>query len=84
MIEFCGYWVLFVGCQFVYGVLDCYFFVVDWYDCECGIYLLDFEWYDNWWVSGGDFYLQYYVEVGFCVVLQDMLEWVGDVILMQF
>lgn len=77
-----GYEAPLVGREFSYGVLDCYTIVRDWYKRERGIELDDYPREDNWWHTGGDWYMDHYREQGFEPVTDGSLE-VGDVFLMQ-
>lgn len=77
-----GYWVLLFGCEFVYGVFDCWSFCCDWYCCEVGLEFLDYLCCDGWWEIGESFYEQYYVVVGFWLVLLVGI-CCGDMLVMQ-
>jgi proteasome lid subunit RPN8/RPN11 len=82
IIEPSGYQAPLIGRPFVYGVLDCYSLVVDYYQRELGITLPYYVRDDayGWWERGQDLYADRFGEAGF-VEVQDPQP--GDVILMQ-
>ncbi|HAF44712.1 MAG TPA: peptidase P60 [Gallionellaceae bacterium] len=77
-----GYEAQLIGRQFVYGVLDCYTLVLDYYRRELGImlpyYVRDDSW--GWWERGQNLYADRFAEAGFVAVHTPQP---GDVILMQ-
>jgi len=77
-----GYQAPLLGRPFAHGVLDCYQLIVDWYWQYRGVALLQFTRRDDWWLSGGDLYMQHYAEAGFSPRPDDEFE-IGDVIVMQ-
>jgi cell wall-associated NlpC family hydrolase len=77
-----GYVAPLVGREWAHGVLDCYSLIRDWYDQERGIDLPDFTRFDEWWMRGGNLYLDNFETAGFSAVSSDDMD-VGDVLLMQ-
>ena len=72
----------YVGREFVFGLLDCYSLVRDWYNRELGIKLDDFYRRDRFWERGENLYLDNYASQGFRKIPFDELAY-GDVLLMQ-
>jgi proteasome lid subunit RPN8/RPN11 len=72
----------YVGRQFVFGVVDCYALVRDWYRREWGLMLDDFNRSDRFWERGENLYLDNYKSQGFHQVPMEELQY-GDAILMQ-
>lgn len=72
----------YVGREFVFGVVDCYALVRDWYRRELGIELADFERRDGFWERGENLYVDGYKSQGFRQVAFEDLQY-GDGILMQ-
>lgn len=60
-----GYSAPLVGRPFVHGMLDCYALVRDYYCDVCGIALPDYAREDDWWLKGGNLYLEHFAEAGF-------------------
>jgi proteasome lid subunit RPN8/RPN11 len=76
-----GYRAPLIGRPFVHGVLDCYTLVRDYYREACGIELPDYPREDDWWLKGGNLYLDNFEHAGF-VAVQDGPR-AHDVVLMQ-
>lgn len=72
----------YVGREFVFGLLDCYSLVRDWYNRELGIKLDDFYRRDRFWERGENLYLDNYASQGFRKIPFDELAY-GDLLLMQ-
>lgn len=53
------------GREFAHGVLDCYTFVRDYYREILSIDLPDFARPDDWWLKGGNLYLDNFAAAGF-------------------
>lgn len=53
------------GREFAHGVLDCYTFIRDYYREVLSIDLPDFHRPDDWWLKGGNLYLDYFPDAGF-------------------
>ena len=60
-----GYKAPLVGRQFVFGILDCYSIIRDYYKEELGIELLDFERKDKFWERGENLYVDNFKKAGF-------------------
>lgn len=72
----------YVGRQFVFGVVDCYTLIRDWYLREQGIALDDFPRRDLFWERGENLYVDGFKSQGFRQIpLGDLQP--GDAILMQ-
>jgi proteasome lid subunit RPN8/RPN11 len=72
----------YVGREFVFGVVDCYSLVRDWYNREWGLNLADFDRRDLFWERGENLYVDGYKSQGFRKVPFEELQY-GDAILMQ-
>jgi proteasome lid subunit RPN8/RPN11 len=72
----------YVGREFVFGVVDCYSLVRDWYKRELSINLNDFYRRDLFWERGENLYIDSYQGQGFRKVAFDTLQY-GDAVLMQ-
>lgn len=72
----------YVGREFVFGVVDCYSLLRDWYKRELGLTLADFPRRDQFWERGENLYVEGYKSQGFRQVPFDELQY-GDGILMQ-
>lgn len=72
----------YVGREFVFGLLDCYSLVRDWYSRELGIKLDDFHRRDRFWERGENLYLDNYASQGFRRIPFEDLAY-GDSLLMQ-
>lgn len=72
----------YVGREFVFGIVDCYSLVRDWYDRELGIKLDNFERRDRFWERGENLYLDNYASQGFRKIPFDELTH-GDSLLMH-
>lgn len=72
----------YVGREFVFGVVDCYSLLRDWYKRELGLALADFPRRDRFWERGENLYVDGYKSQGFREVPFDELQY-GDGILMQ-
>ena len=76
-----GYEAPLVGRQYHHGVLDCYSIIVDYYKRELDIELPDFDRSNEWWLSGGNMYVENFEKAGFVRVLDPPRQ--HDVLLMQ-
>jgi proteasome lid subunit RPN8/RPN11 len=72
----------YVGREFVFGVVDCYSLVRDWYKREWQIELYDFPRRDGFWERNENLYLDSYNTQGFRQVAFEELQH-GDAVLMQ-
>jgi len=72
----------YVGREFVFGVVDCYSLVRDWYKREWQIELHDFPRRDGFWERNENLYLDSYKTQGFRQVAFEELQH-GDAVLMQ-
>ena len=52
-----GFKLPYVGREFVFGVVDCYTLVHDWYAREYGVQLHDYDRRDKFWDRGENLYL---------------------------
>lgn len=77
-----GYVAPLVGREWSHGVLDCYALVRDWFAQERGIILQNFERHDEWWLHGGNLYLENFEKAGFRVIDEKDLQ-TGDCFIMQ-
>lgn len=72
----------YVGREFVFGVVDCYSLVKDWYARECNLHLAEFERRDLFWERGENLYVNNYESQGFYrIPFEDLKR--GDAVLMQ-
>lgn len=78
-----GYQAPLVGRPFVHGILDCYSLIRDYYQCELSLELPDFERDEEWWLQGGNLYLDNFERAGFVAVAADQPMQKHDVLLMQ-
>lgn len=78
----CGYRLPLVGRVFQHGVVDCLSLIQDYYRWELGIEMPDYHRDDQWWLKGGNMYLDLYRECGFTQVADGSLK-THDVLLMQ-
>lgn len=72
----------YVGREFVFGVVDCYSLVRDWYAREWGLKLADFSRRDQFWERGENLYVDNYASQGFRRIDFTELAY-GDLLLMQ-
>lgn len=72
-----------LGRSFVYGAVDCYTLVRDWYWNFHRLLLHDYERSDEWWLTGGDLYRQYFAAEGFVPIPEPAPLRPGDALLMQ-
>jgi proteasome lid subunit RPN8/RPN11 len=77
-----GYRAPLVGRPFSHGVLDCFSLIRDYYAEVVGLELPDFERPGDWWLKGGNLYLEGYERAGFVDVTGQALR-EHDVLLMQ-
>jgi len=70
-----------LGRVFVHGVHDCYSVIRDYYSQRLGLDIPDFERGDQWWLHGGNLYLDGFEQAGFMRV--DDAPRAHDVLLMQ-
>ena len=77
-----GYVAPLKGRQFHHGVFDCYSIVRDYYRLELGIELKDYHRDVEWWLNGGDLYMQHFADAGFVMVPIESLR-KHDVVLMK-
>jgi proteasome lid subunit RPN8/RPN11 len=72
----------YVGREFVFGVVDCYSLVRDWYAREWNLELADFSRRDQFWERGENLYVDNYASQGFRRIDFTELAY-GDSLLMQ-
>lgn len=77
-----GYQAPLVGREWSHGVLDCYSLIRDWFRIEHGLVLPNFERRDEWWLNGGNLYLENFRAAGFVEIDPADIQ-PGDGILMQ-
>jgi len=77
-----GFELPYVGREFVFGVVDCYSLVRDWYGKEFGLRLNDYERRDLFWERGENLYVDNFHREGFRKIPFDELQY-GDALLMQ-
>ena len=77
-----GFELPYVGREFVFGVVDCYTLVRDWYAREYGIQLRDYDRRDKFWDRGENLYLDNFAAEGFCKIPVEEVQR-GDLILMN-
>lgn len=81
-LEPTGYQAPLVGREWSHGVLDCYSLIRDWFRIERGLALPNFDRRDEWWLTGGNLYLENFKAAGFTEIdPADMQP--GDGILMR-
>lgn len=71
-----------VGRQWCHGVHDCYSIIRDYYKDEFQIFIPDFDREYEWWLRGGNLYLENFENAGFYEISFEELR-PGDVLLMQ-
>lgn len=81
-LEPSGYQAPLVGRQWSHGVLDCYSLIRDWFRIERGLKLPDFDRRDEWWLAGGNLYLENFRAAGFAEIDPADIQ-PGDGILMR-
>lgn len=64
----CGYRPPLVGRTFHHGVLDCYALVRDYFDYKLRLKLPDYDRDNEWWLKGGNLYLERFADAGFVEV----------------
>lgn len=77
-----GFELPYVGREFVFGVVDCYTLVRDWYAREYGIQLRDYDRRDKFWDRGENLYLDNFAAEGFRKIPVEEVQR-GDLILMN-
>lgn len=77
-----GYVQPLIGRSYLYGVVDCYSIVRDYYKTNFNIDLFNYPRYDLWWEQGQDLYNERFPEQGFNVVTDGSMN-VGDLLLMR-
>ena len=77
-----GFELPYVGREFVFGMVDCYSLVRDWYQREWHLSMADFDRRDRFWERGENLYVEGYKSQGFRQVPFEELQY-GDAILMQ-
>ena len=77
-----GFKLPYVGREFVFGVVDCYTLVRDWYSREYGIQLRDYQRRDKFWERGENLYMDNFAAEGFRKIPVDEVQR-GDLILMN-
>ena len=77
-----GYQAPLVGREWSHGVLDCYSLIRDWFRIERGLVLPNFERRDEWWLAGGNLYLENFRAAGFVEIDPADIQ-PGDGILMR-
>ena len=71
-----------MGREFVFGVVDCYTLVRDWYAREYGVQLRDYDRRDKFWDRGENLYMDNFAAEGFAKIpLEEVRR--GDLILMN-
>ena len=65
VISPCGFMLPYVGRPYVFGVLDCYSLVRDYYRKEFGISLKDVPRVESWWTKGYNFCADCFEDCGF-------------------
>lgn len=83
IIEPCGYRAPLVGREFLHGVLDCYALVRDYYSETLGLVLTDYPREDEWWLRGGNLYLEHFAREGFVELPPETEPRPHDAFLMQ-
>ena len=63
---------------YVHGVHDCFSIVRDWYNREWNLGLPDFPREYEWWLKGGNLYVDHYAECGFVEISDDVPIEIGD------
>ena len=81
-LEPSGYQAPLVGRQWSHGVLDCYSLIRDWFRIERGLVLPNFDRRDEWWLAGGNLYLENFQAAGFAEIDPADIQ-PGDGILMR-
>jgi len=77
-----GFELPYVGREFVFGVVDCYTLVRDFYQREYGVTLTDYHRRDGFWLRGENMYVDNFAKEGFSPVsLQELQR--GDLVLMN-
>ena len=71
-----------MGREFVFGVVDCYTLVRDWYAREYGIQLRDYDRRDKFWDRGENLYMDNFAAEGFSKIPLEEVQR-GDLILMN-
>ena len=71
-----------MGREFVFGVVDCYTLVRDWYEREYNICLKDYDRRDKFWDRGESLYMDNFANEGFRKISVDQVQR-GDLILMN-
>lgn len=77
-----GYKAPLIGRTWAHGTLDCYSLIRDYYLEKLGIEIPDFEREHEWWLKGGNLYLENFQKAGFYEVPAESME-LHDVILIQ-
>jgi proteasome lid subunit RPN8/RPN11 len=77
-----GYEAPYEGRPYLYGVLDCYSLMRDWYKREWGLRLMDFEREPSFWLKGKNTFVESFEECGFTRLIEQEPE-VGDLMLVQ-
>lgn len=77
-----GFELPYVGREFVFGVIDCYTLVRDWYLREYGIQLRDYDRRDKFWDRGENLYMDNFAAEGFREIAVEDVR-CGDLILMR-
>ena len=78
-----GYCPPYIGRRFDHGTTDCFGLVKDWYRCELGIQLPQFIRPDDWWLEGGNLYLDHLEAAGFRRLGPEEAPVRGDLVLMN-
>ena len=77
----CGFTLPLEGRPFVYGVVDCFTLLQDYYREKLGIELPDVPYHGKWWKEGGNLFIEHFAKNGFVEVHDGPRE--HDVLLMQ-
>jgi proteasome lid subunit RPN8/RPN11 len=76
-----GYEAPYRGREFIFGIMDCYTLVQDFYKRDMGVVLPDFDRQDKFWEQGQDLYMDNFQAAGFREIAAPSEK--GDLILMN-
>lgn len=85
VISPCGFMLPYIGRPYVFGVLDCYSLVRDYYRKEFSIRLQDAPRVESWWTKGFNFCVECFEDFGFVNLMpaQRKHPKAGDILLIQ-